>query len=367
MKARYFLLFAIAILAACDSEKKGGGNDKQGAKEGGPSSDAIGKGSVEADSKASGGGSGDASGSKGGSGADTDVGSGGGTGTESSDGDATQTRARVLTAGSFDDSLNFESFKAFWPGSTLLPPIDQVTPAPRFAGPKPTSLDVALVVDVTGSMSDELEFIKVELDHIAAAVEERFPNVAQRYSLIVYRDEGDEYVTRRVDFTSDLDAFKTFLRRQSAGGGGDFPEAMHTALAEARDSLQWGAESAKLLFLVADAPPHNQAVAPTLEAINGLKAKGVHLYPIAASGVDDLAERVLRYAAVVSGGEYIFLTDDSGVGNPHATPHIPCYHVRKLVDVMIDAIKAELEQNRLQPEPTTIIRTVGKNVQGKCE
>jgi hypothetical protein len=293
---------------------------------------------------------------------------------------------QILTAGTFDDSLNFDSFKSFWnekkvntqgadiyfenPSSTTvtLPAIEQITPATRFGGPKPTALDLSLVVDVTGSMGDELEYIKAELEHISASVKEQFPNVAQRFSLIVYRDNGDQYITRGIDLTADLSTFKTFLGQQSAGGGGDYPEAMHTALNEARDRLTWGdTNTAKLLFLIADAPPHDQSVKETLDAVQGLKDKGVHIYPIAASGVADLAERIMRYAAVVSGGEYIFLTDDSGVGNPHAVPHIPCYNVRKLNDVMADVIKSELNQQRIEPDQKTIVRKVGKPVMGKCE
>jgi hypothetical protein len=293
---------------------------------------------------------------------------------------------QILTAGTFDDSLNFDSFKSFWnekkennqgtdiyfenptSATVSLPTIEQITPATRFGGSKPTALDLSLVVDVTGSMGDELEYIKAEIEHISASVKEQFPNVAQRFSLIVYRDDGDQYKTRGIDLTADLSTFKTFLGQQSAGGGGDYPEAMHTALTEARDRLTWGdTNTAKLLFLIADAPPHDQSVKETLDAVQGLKDKGVHIYPVAASGVADLAERIMRYAAVVSGGEYIFLTDDSRVGNPHAVPHIPCYNVRKLNDVMADVIKSELNQERIEPDQKTIVRNVGKPVMGKCE
>src|SRR5579872_3900390 len=65
----------------------------------------------------------------------------------------------------------------------------------------PRQLDLALVIDATGSMGDELEYLKVEFDHIAAEVHERFPNVSQRYGLVLYRDQGDEYVTRSFDLT----------------------------------------------------------------------------------------------------------------------------------------------------------------------
>ena len=106
-----------------------------------------------------------------------------------------------------------------------------------------------LVIDATGSMSGELEYLKVEIDSIAAAVKQRFPNVDQRFSLIVYRDKGDEYVVRKFDFTGSLAEFRRTLSGQRAAGGGDYPEAMHKALEDAGD-LDWR-ERAVMLALLA--------------------------------------------------------------------------------------------------------------------
>ena len=97
----------------------------------------------------------------------------------------------------------------------------------------PTQLDLALVVDTTGSMGDELEYLKTEIDSIVASVKHMFPNIDQRFSLITYRDNGDQYVCRSFDFTGSLSDFRRNLDAQSAQGGGDFPEAMDVALQNA--------------------------------------------------------------------------------------------------------------------------------------
>ncbi len=290
--------------------------------------------------------------------------------------------AGLLTAGSFDDAMNFEIFKKYWnqPVSNGMSwesinneqvqwaSIADLTPPKRFAGSRPTALDLSLIIDVTGSMGDELDYIKRELKNIVDTIHQRYPDVKQRFSLIVYKDQGDEFITRGHPFTEDLSSFQSFLDQQSAGGGGDYPEALDTALSEANSKLQWGdAQTAKLSFLIADAPAHDNKLAETFNSLLQLKDKGVHLYPVAASGAADAAERIMRYGALVTGGEYLFLSDDSRIGNAHAEPHIPCYYIRKLNEIMIATISAELEQKRRDPLPSEVIRTVGTPLMGACQ
>jgi hypothetical protein len=141
---------------------------------------------------------------------------------------------------------------------------------------------------------------------------------------------------------------------------------MHTALKDATD-LQWGSDdSAKVLFLVADAPPHDEHIQSSFDAVFALRDKGISIYPVAASGVGDLAESIMRTSALLTGGRYIFLTDDSGIGLTHAKPKFPCYHVEKLKDVMVRMISDKLNNKRTEPSPTTLIRTVGNPINGVC-
>jgi len=250
--------------------------------------------------------------------------------------------------------------------STDLSNLDWTVTLPGVTAGVPSQLDLAFIVDATGSMSDELEYLKVEMDGIAASVADAFPDVDQRYALIVYRDRGDVYVTRTFDFTSSLEAFQGHLSDQFAGGGGDYPEAMHEALEEAR-ALSWrGDDAVRVLFLIADAPPHTEHARRTLDALMALRFTGAAIYPVAASGVADAAEYMMRAAALLTLSEYCFLTDDSGVGNPHAEPHVPCYAVQRLDQLMIRMISGELSGKRIYPEAQDIIRTVGRPVEGVC-
>ncbi|MFI0606904.1 MAG: vWA domain-containing protein [Anaerolineae bacterium] len=237
---------------------------------------------------------------------------------------------------------------------------------PDVEGVLPKQLDLAFVIDVTGSMGDELEYLKIEVGGIVDVLSEAFPNVDQRYALIVYRDEGDEYVTREFDFTGDLAEFSHALSAQSADGGGDYPEAMQDALADAAE-LDWRDEgTARILFLLADAPPHVEDAGESMDQVRALRSAGVAIYPVAASGVAEAAEIIMRTAALLSASQYVFLTDDSGVGNQHAEPHIPCYDVEHLDATLIRMIATELTGHYIPAKPDTVLRRVGKGVDGVC-
>jgi len=226
---------------------------------------------------------------------------------------------------------------------------------PQTAAALPTKLDLALVIDCTGSMSDELEYLKVEIDAIAQTIHEMFPNVDQRFALVVYRDQGDEYVFRTFDFTGSLSEFRTNLAEQRANGGGDYPEAVHQALEEAT-GLSWrDKDTARVLFLVADAPPHDNFLKQTLDAVEVLRDCCVRVYPVASSGVRTKAEFIMRASAFLTMGKYLFLTDHSGVGNPHAKPHVPEYQVERLDRLMIRMIASELAGRHLEADEVIAI------------
>lgn len=214
----------------------------------------------------------------------------------------------------------------------------------------PRKLDLALVIDVTGSMNDELDYLKAEIDSIAETVKERFPGIEQRFALIVYRDIGDAFVTRRFDFTDSLAEFQSNLNAQKAAGGGDYPEAVDQALEQAT-TLSWSSNgAARVLFLVGDAPPHTENTSRTFDAARTLRHKGVSLFPVGASGVKDEAEFLFRAMAFITQSQYLFLTDHSGIGASHAKPQASRYEVERLDQLMIRMIAWKLSGDEHQAE-----------------
>jgi len=237
---------------------------------------------------------------------------------------------------------------------------------PGAAAASPEALDLMFVMDTTGSMSDELEYITTELEGIVARLKERFPDVAMRFGLVVYRDEGDEYVVKTFDFTDSVETMRQQLAAQSANGGGDYPEAVEQALGSAVDRNWTRGSAVKLLLHIAAAPPHDANLGAMLERIKSFRRLGIHTYPIGASGVADTAEYMMRVAAAPTHGRYLWLTDDSGIGLSHAEPKVPGYVVTKLNDLIYRVIASELAGERVEPTPDAIIRTVGQYDRGVC-
>lgn len=208
--------------------------------------------------------------------------------------------------------------------------------------PSPTNLvQIAFMVDATGSMGDELEFLKMDLKKVINEVQKTNTQLKISTATVFYRDEGDEYVVKHSPFTEDINQTTEFISQQRADGGGDFPEAVDKALVQL-NQLQWQPEArTRIAFLVLDAPPHNKpAVISSIQySVKTAAASGIKLIPIVASGIDKTTEFLMRFIAMYTNGTYVFITDHSGIGNKHLEPSVGEYQVEKLSDLMVRLIK----------------------------
>jgi Mg-chelatase subunit ChlD len=122
----------------------------------------------------------------------------------------------------------------------------------------PQRIEVVFVLDTTSSMSGLIDTAKEKIWSIATtmAQAEQAPEI--HMGLVAFRDRGDDYVTRVVDLSTDIDSMYATLMQFQAAGGGDGPESVNAALADAVGNISWSQDSSsyRVIFLVGDAPPH---------------------------------------------------------------------------------------------------------------
>lgn len=198
--------------------------------------------------------------------------------------------------------------------------------------------EVMFILDTTGSMGDEISYLQKDF----AAIAEEVSDGSITFSVNFYKDAGDKYVTRCNPFTDDIKDIQKKLNAEYADGGGDTPEAVAEILDETMNRGDWHEDTNKIAFLIFDAPPHdtadNQRI--LLQAISAAAERGIHLVPVVASNAERETELFGRAAAIMTNSNYVFLTDDSGVGDSHLEPIIGDYDVELLHDIIVRNILA---------------------------
>jgi hypothetical protein len=208
------------------------------------------------------------------------------------------------------------------------------------------NIDFSFVIDATGSMGDELEYLKTELYDVISRAKKANPGYSLSTSCVVYRDEGDEYLTKVSPFTTNIALTSDFIKEQRADGGGDFPEAVHSGLDKAINGLEWPLNArTRIIFLILDAPPHdNSSVIHKMQTlIMTASEKGIKIIPVTASGIDKDTEFLMRLIAVSTNGTYVFITNDGGIGNSHLEPTVGQYTVEYLNNLMVRLINKYAE------------------------
>ena len=205
----------------------------------------------------------------------------------------------------------------------------------------PDGVDVMFVFDATGSMGDELRYLQEEMKDVIARAKEATDGLNIRTGAVVYRDHGDEYITRISRLTEDITTTQAFIDRQHADGGGDFPEAVPEALMAALNGAGWDEQArARIAFLILDAPCHQDSATVALlhEQILNAAALGVRVVPVVCSGLDESGELLMRSIALATNGTSFFLTDDSGIGLTHLKPTTDSLKVEHLNDMLVRTI-----------------------------
>ena len=153
----------------------------------------------------------------------------------------------------------------------------------RYVGSlRKVGLDVALVVDSTGSMQHVIDEMKRRLDDLTATMQRLVPTA--RIGAVAFRDRDDKKIAtaprRSEDFVikwSDLSfngkKVQTFLDGIVAEGGGDWEEAVKDGLETAMRQLKWRTDAKKVIILVGSSPPHADDGAAIRRLIEEWRAK----------------------------------------------------------------------------------------------
>ncbi|MBI2263903.1 MAG: VWA domain-containing protein [Armatimonadetes bacterium] len=173
-------------------------------------------------------------------------------------------------------------------------------------------IDVVFLVDTTGSMGDEISVVKDKIGELMDSVEGGTPKPLVRYSIVAYRDRGEDYVVKKFPLASDRKQIAAWIQDIQADGGGDLPESVNEALHAAVQEMNWdlSPRCERILFLIGDAGPHldySQDYSYKKEA-NRAREKGISIHAIGCSGLDPRGEQVFRYMAQETGGKFDFLT-----------------------------------------------------------
>lgn len=205
----------------------------------------------------------------------------------------------------------------------------------------PDVADVFFIMDATGSMGDELRYLREEMKDVIRRSQTAVEGLTIRTGALVYRDHHDSYLTRISRLSEDINDTQSFLDKQEAGGGGDYEEAVPEALMAACNAAGWSDEArTRIAFLILDAPCHKDSATIALlhEQVLNAAALGIRLVPVVCSGLGESGELLLRSMALATNGTSFFLTDDSGIGEKHLKPTTDTLKVEHLNDMMVRTI-----------------------------
>ncbi len=215
--------------------------------------------------------------------------------------------------------------------------------------PKPLPVDIAVVLDTTGSMGSQIARLKKTLEAIHFQLSNLPTKPDVRFGLVAYRDRGDDYVTQVTQFTKNVDDFQRVLNKLDADGGGDTPEDLQEALDDAMHKLDWRSDALRLGFTVSDAIPHTDYDQKFnyRDAMQEALGRGIKWATVGAGGLGRDGEVIFRQIAQYTMGEYVFITQGSagnsegGVGE--ASHHVGSnYTTENLDQAMVRIVKREI-------------------------
>lgn len=127
-----------------------------------------------------------------------------------------------------------------------------------FVGEALANLDLIFVIDLTGSMWDDIEEVQ---EQASAIVDEVSEVSGSRIAIVGYRDLPDTVTFEDYPFSRNKEEILANIDSLTTSGGGDTPEAVYEALLRAINTEaigDWRDGVSKAIILMGDAPPHEK-------------------------------------------------------------------------------------------------------------
>jgi hypothetical protein len=166
------------------------------------------------------------------------------------------------------------------------------------------ALDLVIALDTTGSMRDELLDLQTGLLGIVRILYRLSPSLA--IGIVAYKDHGQAYVTRSFPLSPieerTLSVAVEFLDDLLAEGGGDNPEAVDAALAEAF-AMPWRDKVERRILVIGDAPAHPSGAQRAFDLADRFRSKGGSVGTI-FTGANEDGRIFFERLAAAGGGDF---------------------------------------------------------------
>ncbi len=171
-------------------------------------------------------------------------------------------------------------------------------------------LDIVICLDITGSMSDQIQGLKQEIDDLARVLDRLAPSVG--IGVVAYGDRLFDRVTERhaIVSTTAMGSLRRFVQTLEPKGtlfsnpNPDVPEAVDRALAEAA-AMNWRTESERrYIVVIGDAPAYPEERASAFARAAWFAAvDGRHVSAVMVARRD--AEPFFRQLAASGRGQFV--------------------------------------------------------------
>ncbi|ESO96324.1 hypothetical protein LOTGIDRAFT_174892 [Lottia gigantea] len=179
-------------------------------------------------------------------------------------------------------------------------------------------MEIVFSFDTTGSMASCLNEVRGHIQNMVERLQADISGI--RMAVFAHGDYCDKsnYITKFIDFTTDVKKLTDFVKTTGSTGGGDTDECYELVLRQVREELSWTPGSRRSLVLIGDAPPHeptyplNKLKIDWREEADLLGEMGVKIYATQCQGCPTAA-KFYKAIAEKTNGHHLKLQEFSNV------------------------------------------------------